>query len=180
MTIYTPYLSIKRRAETSLDTPQQIIIGELKGISETAAVSLPLMNSIRRNIEQQRHRNELSNLPNRAEIPVLPQLYQLTSTDGQFLPYDSGIGDDGRILIIASDQDLELLSNSEHWLWDGTFKVCPEIFYQVCTVHALVNGRVFPCLFALFPNKNQQTYQIFFREVSNLVPGIPQDILFDF
>ena len=107
-------------------------------------------------------------------------MYQLTSTGGQFLRYDSGIGDDGRILIFASDQGLELLSNSEHWFCDGTFKVCPEIFYQVYTIHALVNGRVLPCLFALLPNKNQQTYQIFFREISNLVPGIPQDILFDF
>ena len=172
--------SIKRRAETSLDTPQQIITGELEGISEAAAVSLPLMNSIRRNIRQQRHRNELPNPPNRAEIPVLPQMYQLTSTGGQFLRYDSGIGDDGRILIFPSNQGLELLSNSEHWFCDGTFKVCPEIFYQVYTIHALVNGRALPCLFALWPNKNQQTYQIFFREISHLVPGIPQDILFDF
>ena len=113
--------SIKRKAETSSDTPQQIITGELEWISEAAAVSLPLMNSIRRNIRQQRHRNELPNPPNRAEIPVLPQMYQLTSTGGQFLRYDSGIGDDGRILIFPSNQGLELLSNSEHWFCDGTF-----------------------------------------------------------
>ena len=122
----------------------------------------------------------MPNPPNRAAIPVLPPMYQLTSTGGQFLRYDSGIGDDERILIFASDQGLELLSNSEHWLCDGTFKVCSEIFYQVYTIYALVNGRVFPCLLALLPNKNQQTYETFFREISNLVPGIPQDILFDF
>ena len=107
-------------------------------------------------------------------------MYPLTSAGSQFLPYDSGIGDDGRILIFASDQGLELLSNSDHWFYDGTFKVCPEIFYQIYTIHALVNGRVLPYLFALLPNKNQHAYQIFIREMSNLVPGIPQDILFDF
>ena len=52
--------------------------------------------------------------PNRAAIPVLPQMHQLTSTGGQFLRYDSGIGDDERILIFASNQGLELLSNSKH------------------------------------------------------------------
>ena len=143
-------------------------------------MSLPLTNSIRRDIRQQRHQNKLPNPPNRAEIPVLPQMYQLTSTGDQFPQYDSGIGDDGRILIFMSDQGLELLSNLQHWFCDGTFKVCPEIFYQVYTIHTLVNGRVLPCLFALLPNKNQQTKQIFFREIANLVPGIPQGILFDF
>ena len=94
--------------------PQQIITGELEGIPEAAAVSLPLMNSIRINICQLRHRNELPNPPNRAEIPFLPQMYQLTSTGGQFLWYDSGIGDHRRILIFASDQVLDLFSNWEH------------------------------------------------------------------
>ena len=69
--------SIKTRTETSLGTPQQIITGELKGISKAAAVSLPLMNSIRRNIHQQRHRNELPNPRNRAEIPVPQIFYQV-------------------------------------------------------------------------------------------------------
>ena len=74
--------STKRRTEISLDTPQQIITGELEGILEAAAISLPLMNSIRRNIPQQRHRSKFTN-PDKAEIHV---------SGGQFLQYDSGIG----------------------------------------------------------------------------------------
>ena len=172
--------SIKRQAETSLDTLQQIITGELEGISEAAAVSLPLMNSIRRNIRLQRHRNESPNPSNRADISVLPQMYMLTSTVGQFLRYDSAIRDDERILMFATDQGLEPLSNLEHWFCDSTFKVCPEILYQVYSIHTLDHGRVLPCLFALLTNKNQQTYKISFREISNLAPGILQDIVFDF
>ena len=138
------------------------------------------MNSVRGNIRQRRHRNELPNPPNRAEISVLPQLYQMTSIGAQFPRYDSEIKDNGQILKFTSDQSLELLSDSEHWLCNCTSKVRPEIFYHVYLIYALVNGRVLPCLFAILPNKNQQAYQIFFREVSNLVTGIPQDILFDF
>ena len=103
----------------------------MEEISEAAAVSLPLMNSVRGNIRQQRHRNELPNPPNRAEIFVLPQLYQITSIGAQFPRYNSEIKDDGQILKFVSDQSLELLSDSEHWLCNGTSKVCPEIFYHV-------------------------------------------------
>lgn len=63
-----------KRAQTSLDTLQQIITGKLEGISEATTVSLPLTNSIRRNTCKQCHRNELPNLLNKAEIPVLPGL----------------------------------------------------------------------------------------------------------
>ena len=93
-------------------------------MSEAIAVSLPLMNNVRKNIIQQSNRNEFLNPPNRAEFPVLPQLYYLTSAGGQFLQYDSRFGGDGRILIFLSDQGLQLLLNSEHWFWDVTFKVC--------------------------------------------------------
>ena len=44
--------SIRRRAEISLGTPQQIITSKLERISEAATVSLPLMNIITRNIPQ--------------------------------------------------------------------------------------------------------------------------------
>ena len=104
----------------------------------------------------------------------------LTSTVGQFLRYDSAIRDDERILMFATDQGLEPLSNLEHWFCDSTFKVCPEILYQVYSIHTLDHGRVPPYLFALLTNKNQQTYKISFREISNLAPGILQDIVFDF
>ena len=57
--------SIRRRAETSLGTPQQIITSKLERISEAATVSLPQMNIITRNIPQSRYRNELSSLPSR-------------------------------------------------------------------------------------------------------------------
>ena len=83
-------------------------------------------------------------------------------------------------MIFTSDQGLELLSNSKHRFCDGTVKVCPETFHQVCTIQALVNKLVLPYLFPILPNKNQQTYQLFSRGISNPVRGIPLCTLFDF
>ena len=59
-------------------------------------------------------------------------------------------------------------------------KCAQKSFTMLHLNYPLVNGRVLPCLFAILPNKNQQAYQILFREVSNLIIGIPQDINFDF
>ena len=61
----------------------------------------------------------------RDEIPVLPRQYQLTSNGGEFLVFDSGVGDPERIFIFASE-GRQFLIESEHWYADGTFKVCPE------------------------------------------------------
>ena len=60
---------------------------------------------------------------------------------------------------------------------DGTFKLCPEIFYQIYNIHALNNNQVFSCVFALLPD-NQ-----LFREVRNDVirkGNEPTNILINF
>ena len=51
---------------------------------------------------------------------------------------------------------------------DRTFTLCPEIFYQIYTIHALNNNQVFRYVFALLPNKNEDTYNWLFREVKGM------------
>ena len=92
--------SIKRRAETTHETGQQILAGELQGLSEVASVNLPSMEHLRRTIRSQRHEHNNRPQPvHREGIPVLPLIYQQTSTGEPFLLYDSGIGDVNRIFI---------------------------------------------------------------------------------
>ena len=38
-----------------------------------------------------------------------------------------------------------LLSLSNTWLVDGTFKRSPEFFYQIYTIHVELNGFAPPC-----------------------------------
>ena len=66
---------------------------------------------------------------------------------------------------------------------DDTFKVCLEIFFQIYTIHVLINHQIFPCIFALLSNKTEATYNRFLTEVLNAVRNIgtgPEDILLDF
>ena len=87
------------------------------------------------------------------------------------------------MLIFASNQAIQLLARSEDWFGDGTFKVCPGIFFQLYTIHARVNQRIIPCVYTLLPNKTRQTYERFIHEVSNRVLAVgnpPLTFLADF
>ena len=55
------------------------------------------------------------------------------------------------------------MSNSEHWYAYGTFKVCPELFFQAYTAHAQQGRRIFRCVFGLLLNKMEGTYTRLWR-----------------
>ena len=41
---------------------------------------------------------------------------------------------------------------------DGTFQTCPHLFYQIFSLHGFKNGKQFPLVYALLPDKSRQTY----------------------
>lgn len=176
--------SVKERANNCNDTSQQILGDKLQDVSEAAAVNLPAINNMRRNIRRQRQEHNVQPIPQRREeIPVLPNGYQITNRGDRFLLHDSGVGDVNRIIVFATDDAIQLLGTSNHWFMDGTFKLCPEIFFQIYTVHALINNKTFPCVFALLPNKTEATYNRLMIEILNAVRDVgndPDDILVDF
>lgn len=175
--------AIKRRATTTNETSQQVLAAELAGVSAAAAANLPALHHMRRTIRSQKQTN--ANLPplpaSIADIPVLPAEYQTTLSGQQFQLYDSGVGDATRIFIFGSRDGVTLLQQSGNWFCDGTFKVVPELFYQLYTVHALVQTNVFPCIYALLPNKTQATYNRLFRELHGVTNAAsPTTVLMDF
>jgi hypothetical protein len=68
-----------------------------------------------------------------------------------------------------------------HWCVDGTFKVAPQFFTQVYTVHALVNNRALPMIYVLLNNKQQATYKRVFEKLMEIEPTLrPESIVSDF
>src|SRR5688572_17336502 len=64
---------------------------------------------------------------------------------------------------------------------DGTFKVIPELFFQLYTVQCLSPESIVPCWFVLLPNKTQATYSRLFEEIKVLQPQVrPATITMDF
>ena len=151
---------IKSRWQTTYDTTQSILTVELQEISPTAAVNLPNVEQLRRTIHSQRHGagSVILEPVNHQAIPLLPMEYQQTSVGQRFLLFDSRVDVNDRIIVFGMDQALQLHSNSDNWFGDGTFKVCPEVFFQLYTIHAKLAGRVLPCIYALLPNKQGFPY----------------------
>lgn len=125
---------------------------------------MPAVRNIRRSIRRVRQAQlDHTPLPRDKQTLVIPDKYQRLPDNEQFLLFDSGVGDDERLLIFATPTGLNTLSASSHWFVDGTFKVVPQIFFQIYSVHALVADNVIPCVFALLPNKSQRSYDRFWQ-----------------
>ena len=93
-------------------------------------------------------------------IPALPTSRADVHFDGEWMQTTTG----QPFLIAEHGMDEERLSSSHlgetysRWLKlsvfvDGTFQVCPRIFYQMFTIHAVVNGIHVPLVYCLLPNK---------------------------
>ena len=174
--------AIKDRAGTSQDSTQNIVGNELATASASAIANLPPLENMKRTIRNQRGNDLPLNPVNRAGIPDLPQEFQVTMNNERFLLFDSGVGDQNRIILFCTDRALDLLSRSNDWYADGTFRVCPEIFFQVYTIHARANERTIPCVFSLLPNKTEDTYRRMVRSLLQFLPNgtAPNTIMFDF
>ena len=139
---------------------------------------MPAVHHIRRDIRRQRKR-----AGNPIPVPQdrffgIPPEYQQTAAGEAFLLHDTGNGDN-RILVFATNENIQLLAESQSWFMDGTFKTSPELFFQVYTIHTeycLVSMPFFPT-----NNKLQPTYHRLFeilKEHQNALA--PQNVMVDF
>lgn len=147
----------------------------------SVAGQLPSVASLKRTIQRVRQ-TELSAPSNPVNFNFnIPEKFKFT-TDGElFLQYDSGSSDSKRILILATNRNFELMENSEHWFCDGTFSSAPSIFSQLYTIHGIHYSNVIPSVYALLPDKKEETYKRFFRAVKSSNPNVnPNSVMMDY
>ena len=76
---------------------------------------------------------------------------------------------------------LSLLQESQSWYAYGTFKVVPEQFFQLYTIHAEKGSTIVPCIYALLTNKTQATNKKLFTKILEINPELnPFLIMVDF
>ena len=136
-----------------------IISSQCTGVSEVIAARLPTERTLKRQIQRTRNRNgRVPPLPTSLQDLNIPEDYK-TFDDGElFLLHDSGPSPQ-RILIFSTHENLRLLSESQHWFADGTFKVMPSLFHQLYTIHSCCHGLMLPLVFALLPRKAATVYR---------------------
>ena len=111
---------ITNSAPTSDDSPRRIIHEALLNIDKENGTAVPNYYSSQRTIARKRKKNDIpSPRPTAFDETLFPDELKVTNGVNRFLFYDNG----KRMIILSSDDDLDRLSNSDHWHSDGTFKV---------------------------------------------------------
>ena len=126
---------------------------------ESVAARLPTYPSMKSALYRARS-SRLPSLPKSREEIHIEGRWQLTLSREQFL-----IREDGEMLIFATEENLRHLAEAETIYVDGTFEVCPRLFYQVFTINAFLHGQQFPLVYGLLPSKSRDSYNRFFMAV---------------
>ena len=136
-------------------------------ITRECAVALPKYKSLARSIQRQRG---WGINPTTLKDVAIPSELQLTLQGEKFLAYDSGSDDRKRLLIFSTEQNLDLVKSTAQWHADGTFKCCPALFYQLYTVHGVLNGHTIPLVYMLLKRKTRKLYLRALNELKEINP----------
>ena len=84
-----------------------------------------------------------------------------TTTGDNFIIIDDITEGGFRIIVFGTLANLQCLCSSSVIPMDGTFKVCPRLFYQVYVIHSHCYNTVFPERFCLLPGKQTTYHRLF-------------------
>ncbi|CAF0963335.1 unnamed protein product [Didymodactylos carnosus] len=105
----------------------------------------------------------------------LPDNLKMTDRGEDFILYE-----DDKMIIFTTKTNLSVLKSFKHWFADGTFKVCPDDFYQLFTLHALMTPLMIPLVYGLLIDKSAADYNKFFEKILDEDNFDPESILTDF
>ncbi|XP_068213295.1 uncharacterized protein [Palaemon carinicauda] len=152
-------MQLRESAATSNDLPRRLIQEAQLNLRPEVVAILPKYQSLQRTVERQRKAKGLPLSPPSyvGEIDI-PQELVCTYDGEHFLAYDSGSDDPDRYFIFATHQNLKLMKENKHWMGDGTFKIAPQLFYQLYVIHIIYKGIVLPVVYILLQRKSEEAY----------------------
>lgn len=173
---------IKEAAVHIQNTPHDII--STVQIVPGVAGEMPSVHHLKHTIRRVRTHNQCAlPIPKTMSDLKIADEYTKTMKGEQFLIFDNGASQD-RILIFSTENNLKLMDQSTNWLVDGTFKTVPSLFYQLFTIHVLIqqdDQTVSPTIYALLTDKSQLTYTRFFKYLLEIKPSLnPTSVIMDF
>ena len=166
---------MRSHAAETMESTRSVVSNHLVDLSQDVLQRLPKRASLDDNVRAKRRASHSVN-PNPQSLN-----FEIPDEYSEFILHDSGPDDNFRFLILGKKDLLEVLEHSELWLGDGTFDVCPSVFYQLYTIHCKVGNNYPPCVYFLLPNKRQDTYVRMLRALKDIIPDAsPDKVLVDF
>ena len=157
---------LRQRVQTDISTVQQIYNDELNQVDQVTAATMPSFASVQASLY--RHRAKaIPPVPTTRAAVDLQEPWTKTQDGRDFLCVNDG--DDDKILVFASTEMLDIMSEASTLFMDGTFFVCPSLWLQVYIVHCLVDNKMYPVAISLLPNKTKQTYVRLFALLKDVV-----------
>ena len=176
------YNNLKEVAKNSETSTRNLLANSVQNMSAESIVKLPKLASVKRTIRNCKSTAEeyFGNPSCCAEV-IIPNTLKFSHKGDNFLLFDSGEGDVHRLILFGTPNFLSILKESPNWFCDGTFKVVPEHFFQIYTIHAEKDGYIFPCVYGLLEAKNERTYDQMNLKLLELEPELnPKSIMMDF
>ncbi|CAF4124927.1 unnamed protein product [Rotaria magnacalcarata] len=152
-------------------------------LSASGVATFPTHQEIYQTFAQAR-RKMVPSLPQSC-LFTIPDQYTLTSDGKRFLLMDETRVRRERLLVYASDIQLDILFDSQVIYMDGTFSKAPPHFMQIYIIHGIKHDACIPCVFAMTVNKKAITYRQIFSELKHLASErgkhfLPNLIVIDF
>jgi len=164
---------MKCRAMDTMELPSQIHNQAIRFTGQSVQGQMPSISATKKLIQRARAQNEAP-LPTPADLAslVVPDQYKFyhTSPDVNelFLLGDSGQADPNRVMIFGRDNHRNWVQDMDRVFIDDAFTLAPPLFSQVFVIHAKRAEYVFPLMYALLPNKRQETYGALFGLIKTI------------
>lgn len=156
--------NIKKCARENQDKPIQIYHVAIAGTSQTINSKVS-KEAARQIIKRQRRNDDVYLEPQTADMIDLPLYLCKTLSGNAFL-----VKKTNEVLLFTTYENCTFLQESNCWIADGTFKVCPNIFYQLYVIHGLIKRgndttqHIFvPLVYALMTSKTEELYVKMFK-----------------
>lgn len=165
---------LKRKLNDEPEKPARRVYNEhiTQLALDDAAVAAPL-SLVERSLQRYKVRNRPPLPQTRLDLILQPE--HTVTTDGRrFLLIDDGQAD--RIVVYATDEQIQRLCHLRTWWMDGTFTSNPEIFAQLYTVNLKIDGEFAPQCWCLLPDKTAATYTRLFHLLKQAATAANQQL----
>lgn len=174
-----------REENTPINTiyDDQLVEISMEDHADDALSQLPSLESLQSTLYRARHET-IPHLPTSRRDVEFPDRFTKTLSGSKFLFVNDG--DDDKIVIFTTDENLRLMSEAQEFYMDVTFSTWPAVFAQVTnywlillpiiiiislqvfTVHIILYGHTFPMAYCLLPGKQRQTYNRTFLHLKDV------------